>query len=201
MDEKKKVPTLAEIDAQIKALELEDMTLRLEETRDRVDGIKASKAVRSRLNAQRQGQLRADLLDRKAVIDECTHRQGGSPGKERKGKGPSALRLVILPDNRELIMCANCGLRVFSPFPKLGYPLPFKGEAKAAQKKRVEKYALDLAEFNRLKELAEDQLTPEAAQAMHCGKQFAFQNSMGNNVSMPAPCDTYAQGTDNRNVI
>jgi hypothetical protein len=195
-----KVPTLAEIEQQIKALELEDMQLRLEETKDRVQALKATKAVKSLQNSQRQGQLRADLLDRKQVISDCTHRQGGSPGKERKGKGPSALRRVILPDDRGLVMCANCGLRVFSPLPSLGYQQPFKGESKAASKKRIEKFELDKAEFNRLVELAEDQLTPEAAQPMHCGTQFAFQNSMGNNVSMPAPCDTYAQGTDNRNV-
>ncbi len=192
--------SIAQLEAEIKKMQLEEMTLRLEDTRESVAQSKATREVKSRQNRQRQGQLRADLLDRKAVISECTHRQGGSPGRERKGKGPSALRYVILPDNRGLIMCANCGLRVFSPFPKLGYPGLYKGETKKHQKERLEKFALDKAEFERLTELAEDQLTPEAASPMHCGKQFEFKNSMGDNIAMPAPCDSYAQGTDNRNV-
>lgn len=195
-----KVQTIAEIEAEIRSLELEDMKLRLEETRDRVLSTKAAKEVRGRLNAQRQGQLRNDLVERSQIIETCTHKQGGSPGKERKGKGPSALRLVILPDGRSLVMCANCPLRVFSPFPKLGYPGQFKGETKAEQKARIEKFQHDQKEFEILAHASEDQLTPEAGQPMHCGKQFSFQNSMGNNITMPAPCDTYAQGTDNRHV-
>jgi len=195
-----KVKTLEEIDREIKEMQREEMLLRLDDTRENVAQTKARKEVRSRQNRQRQGQLRTDLLDRKSVIMDCTHRQGGSPGKERKGKGPSALRQVILPDNRELVMCANCGLRVFSPFVQNGFDGVYKNETKKAAKERLEQYQMDTAEFNRLKELAEDQLTPEAASPMHCGKQFEFKTSRGVNVPMPAPCDTYAQGRDNRNV-
>jgi len=192
--------TLAEVEAEIKQLELEDMKLRLEETRDRVEGTKAAKEVRSRQNRQRQAQLRTDLRERVEVINTCTHKQGGSPGRERKGSGPSALRVVILPDGRSLVMCANCPLRVFSPFPRLGYQGQYRGESKAQANKRLAKYAEDVKKFEELVTASENQLTPEAAAPMHCGKQFAFQDGMGNNLSMPAPCDSYAQGTDNRNV-
>jgi hypothetical protein len=132
------------------------------------------------------------------VIKGCTHRQGGSPGRERKGAGHSALRVVILPDNRELVMCANCPLRVFSPLPIDKNAKQRTGETAAEAKLRVAKYERDLVEFEKLTEMAADQLTPEAAQPMHCGKQFSFQGKDGNNMVMPAPCDAYAQGRDNR---
>jgi hypothetical protein len=65
----------------------------------------------------------------------------------------------------------------------------------------VEQYNADLQEFERLKELSQDQLTPEAGSPMHCGKTFQFEDGNGNQVAMPAPCDNYAQGRDNRRVV
>jgi hypothetical protein len=55
-----------------------------------------------------------------------------------------------------------------------------------------------MAEFEKLATLAQDQLTPEAAQPMHCGKTFTFSDSDGNAAHVPHPCDSYAQGLDNR---
>ena len=43
-------------------------------------------------------------------------------------------------------------------------------------------------------------LTEETASPMHCGKTFAFESRGGNRITMPAPCDSYAQGRDNRQV-
>lgn len=198
MAEKEK--TIEQVEAELKAIQLETAQLTLEEARERIQNAKALKEVRGRQNRQRQGQLRTDLREKATVIAGCTHRQGGSPGKERKGKGPSALRVVILPDDRKLVMCANCPLRVFSPLPKLNTPRLLEGETKRDRDARVEAYKLALEEFNKLVELSEDQLTPEAGAPMHCGKQFAFQTGDGQTISMPAPCDSYAQGTDNRRI-
>jgi hypothetical protein len=192
--------SIAEIEAETKRIQLETAQIELDEARERNQQWKANREVRSRLNRQRQGQLRADLTDRAEIIRTCTHRQGGSPGRERKGAGPSALRVVILPDERQLVMCANCPLRVFSPLPSLKNPEPFKGETRADAKDRVARYNRELEEFEKLVTLSQDQLTPEAAGAMHCGKTFNFIGRDGNNVIMPAPCDSYAQGRDNRQV-
>ena len=192
--------SIAEVEAETKRIQLETAQIELEEARERNAQWKAAREVRSRQNRQRQGQLRADLADRAVVIRSCTHRQGGSPGRERKGTGPSALRVVILPDERQLVMCANCPLRVFSPLPNLKNPAQMKGETAAQAKERVAKYNAELEEFETLVTHAQDQLTPEAAGAMHCGKTFSFQGRSGNNIIMPAPCDSYAQGRDNRQV-
>ena len=192
--------SLVETQAEAARVQLETAQIELEEAKERNATWKAQKEVRGRLNRQRQGQLKTDLMERKRVIEGCTHRQGGSPGRERKGSGSSALRVVILPDNRELIMCANCPLRLFSPLPNMKNPELRRGETKTEAKARVEQFMIDLEEFNRLKELSQDQLTPEAAAPMHCGKTFAFQDGYGNNMSLPAPCDSYAQGLDNRKV-
>jgi hypothetical protein len=192
--------SLAELEAETKRIQLETAQIELEEARERNAQWKNAREARSRQNRQRQGQLRADLIDKTRVIRECTHRQGGSPGRERKGTGPSALRVVILPDERQLVMCANCPLRVFSPLPSLKNPERLRGESANDAKERVAKYNRELEEFERLVIHSQDQLTPEAAGAMHCGKTFSFQGRDGNNIIMPAPCDSYAQGRDNRQV-
>jgi hypothetical protein len=192
---------LQEIQAEIARIELETAQIRLEQMKEENETYRARKAARLRANEQNLAQLRADHAEKRAVIATCTHRQGGSPGRERKGGGPSALRVVILPDSRELVMCANCPLRVFSPFPGAKNPAQMRGESKAEAKARVEQYSVDLTEFERLKELSQDQLTPEAASPMHCGKTFAFAGGDGNNMMMPAPCDEYAQGLDNRQAV
>lgn len=192
--------SLAEIQAETAAVQLELAQIQLEKTKEEVAQWRGTKAVRSRQNRQRQGQLRSDLVERAQIIASCSHKQGGSPGRERKGEGPSALRVCIMPDERELIMCANCPLRVFSPLPADKGPDARPGESKADAKARVRRYYADLKEFEALKEESAKQLTPEAGQPMFCGKTFHFVGRSGNNLSMPAPCDSYAQGRDNRAV-
>jgi hypothetical protein len=190
--------SLAEINAELAQVQMETAQIELEEARERNRAWKAQREVQSRLNKQRQGQLHADLTEKAEVIKTCTHRQGGSPGRERKGGGPSALRVVILPDSRQLVMCANCPLRVFSPRPDMKNPDMRPGETPKDRNERVKRFVLQTTEFERLLELARDQLTPEAANPMHCGKTFAFVGRDGNNITRPAPCDEYAQGLDNR---
>lgn len=192
--------TLAEIQAETATIALEMAHLRLEKEKEEIAEWRGRKDVRSRQNKQRQGQLRKDLIERKAIIETCTHKQGGSPGRERKGTGPSALRVCIMPDERELIMCANCPLRLFSPFPADKNAKQRAGETKAEASARVRRYKDELAEFNRLKEESSVQLTPEAGQPMFCGKTFRFENGNGNHIHVPSPCDFYAQGRDNRQV-
>jgi hypothetical protein len=192
--------TLAQVEAEIKRVQLATAQIQLEKATDEIEQYKSQKEVRSRQNRQRQKQLHTDLIERATVIRGCTHRQGGSPGRERKGEGPSALRVVILPDNRSLIMCANCPLRVFSPLPTNKNPERRRGESAADAKARVEKYEREMQEFGNLEDLARQQLTPEAGAPMHCGKTFAFAGRDGNQIIMPAPCDSYAQGRDNRQV-
>ncbi|HEY2106088.1 MAG TPA: hypothetical protein VGH29_09915, partial [Candidatus Binataceae bacterium] len=180
--------------AEITRIQLETAKINLEKAKDENAQYNASKELRTRQNRQRQGQLRTDLIERANVIRGCTHRQGGSPGRERKGEGPSALRVVILPDNRTLIMCANCPLRVFSPLPTNKNPERRAGESEAKAKARVQRYNAEQEEFEKLESLASQQLTPEAGAPMHCGKTFSFVGRDGQNILMPAPCDSYAQG-------
>jgi hypothetical protein len=192
--------TLAQVEAEIKRIQLETAQIQLEKVKDENEQYKNQKELRSRQNRQRQKQLRTDLIERATIIAACTHRQGGSPGRESKGEGPSALRVVVLPDSRTLIMCANCPLRVFSPLSTNKNPDRRRGESAADAKARVEKYEREMQEFERLQDLARQQLTPEAGAPMHCGKTFAFVGRDGNQMTMPAPCDSYAQGRDNRQV-
>jgi hypothetical protein len=179
-------------------IQLKQAEMQLEQTEDTVAQWKNDREQKARRNKQRQGQLKIDINEKAGQARGCTHRQGGSLRQPYKGKGPSSLQIVIMPDERELIMCSICPLRVFSPFPGDGSRRKRAGETQGQADHRVEKYADDLAEFNALKELASDKLTEEAASAMHCGKTFKFQDNEGNQVQVPAPCDSYSQGLDNR---
>ena len=190
--------TTEEMQAEITRIELETKQIELESAIEKNAEYREQKAARLRANEQRLAQLRQDLSDKQAVIKTCTHRQGGAPGRERQGKGPSALRVVILPDNRQLVMCGNCPMRVFSPYPADKSPMRRKGETEEQAKARVVAFHEAQTEFERLQEEATDQLTPEAAQPMHCGKTFSFSDGNGQPMTVKAPCDTYAGGLDNR---
>lgn len=179
-------------------VQLKQAEMQLEQTEEQVAQWRNDREQRGRRNKQRQTQLKLDVNEKAGQARGCTHRQGGSLRKPFGGKGPSSLQLVILPDERELIMCAICPLRVFSPFPGDGSKRRRKGESAEQAEARSAMYASEVEEFNRLKAHASDKLTEEAGSAMHCGKTFKFLDGEGNQVQMPAPCDSYAQGIDNR---
>jgi len=196
----------AEIRAELAEVELEAAKIRLEQTREANATYLADKGRRARENKQRQHQMKSDREDLARNIAECTHRQGGSPGRTNKGKGPSALRGIYFPqDERRLVMCSICsirgGLRVWEPRKIDGVARTRKGESEAQMKARVAKFNEDLREFERLWEMAQDQLTPEAGQPMHCGRTFTFSDKEGNLAHVPHPCDGYAQGLDNRKAL
>ncbi|MBA0087513.1 MAG: hypothetical protein HRJ53_21215 [Acidobacteria bacterium Pan2503] len=182
-------------------LQLEKAEMEMEQTKENVEQWKNEREERSRRNTQRQTQLKSDINERANSARSCTHRQGGSFANLHGGKGPSALTTVILPDERVLIMCSICPMRVFSPFPGDASRKLRRGETKEQMEARVARHQQAMEEFERLAEQARDKLTEEASQAMHCGKTFRFLDADGNQVQVPAPCDSYAQGLDNRKGI
>jgi hypothetical protein len=192
----------AELDAillETANVNLEQAKMKLEQTRDEVDQWKATRDQRARTNAQRQSQLRVDCEEVARTARICTHRQGGSPGNIYGGKGQSALNIALLPDaHTQLITCVICRLRVFSPNERDMAKNPRPGESREQAAARVAKYHADRKTFDELLEHAADKLTPEAAAPMHCGKTFTFMDGDGREVLRPRPCDSYAQGLDNR---
>jgi hypothetical protein len=193
----------AELDAialESAQVNLEKSRLELEQTREQVAQWKGQREQRQRTNAQRQMQMGKDREEVARIARACTHRQGGSPKNPYGGKGQSALSVAQMPDNRTLLItCAICRLRVFSPNERDMAKTPRPGESKEDAKKRLEKYLEARAEFDKLLELSQDKLTPEAAAPMHCGVTFTFMDGEGREVLIPRPCDGYAQGLDNRN--
>lgn len=186
-------------------LEINEVTLqmskiKLEQAKDEVAQYEASKEARSRANKQRMSQLRRDRMDKAGTAKSCSHRQGGGIKNPRKGKKESALTVCVYPDERTLIMCALCPLRVWSPREVDKSPKRREGETAKQAERRVELYQEERAEFDKLLEHAADKLTDEAAQPMFCGVTFRFEDADGQTCSVPAPCDTYAQGHDNRKV-
>jgi len=179
-------------------IQLAQAEMQYEQTKQTVEAWKNEQAARSRRNAQRQGQLRMDVNERAGKARGCSHRQGGSFKNPYGGKGASALTVTILPDERQLIMCSICPLRVFSPFPGDGSRKVRKGETREQAEARVAAYEAAVVDFEKLLEQSKDKLTEEASAPMHCGKTFQFRDGEGNQVQVPAPCDTYVQGTDNR---
>lgn len=192
---------LDDLHRQIAQAQLDKARMELELTNEQVAQFKAGRESRSRQNKQRQAQLQKDRLEVARAANDCSHRQGGSAGRQGTphGKGQSALTIAKMPDDRtELIMCAICRLRVFTPDPRRGSKRAQEGETAADVKARLAEYQNDVKEFSALKTLQLDKLTAEAAQPMDCGLTFRFVDEDGREVLVPRPCDAYAQGTDNR---
>jgi hypothetical protein len=190
----------AEIRAELAEVELEAAKIRLEQVKEENQEFMARKDQRKRANAQRQQQFKTTRQETARAAKQCSHRQGASlPNARTGGKMSSALHGVYLPqDERRLVMCAICPLRVWEPRPIDGAPKARKGETEAALQKRLTGYAAKLKAFETLWEAAQDQLTDEAGRPMHCGKTFTFSDTEGNRAHVPHPCDGYAQGLDNR---
>jgi hypothetical protein len=185
------------IQQQIAEAQLEREQILLEQTREQSAAYKAGKFQKARVNAQRQEQLAIDVRNRRAVSKQCNHRQGGTTRNPYKGKGKTSLNRVLLPDGfSKLIMCSICRLRLFSPFPLNKTPRPKRTatgvETSAQAAARVRKFHEDEKQFNKLWEDAEDSLTPEASQVMHCGVTFTVTDPDGMPIMKPRPCDTYA---------
>lgn len=185
---------------EINQVTLQAAKIKLEQTKDEVATYEATKEQRSRANKQRMAQLRRDQRDKATTAKGCTHRQGGGLKNPRKGKRESALTVCVMPDERVLIMCALCPLRVWSPREVDKSPKRRRGETEAQAEDRVERYNERKKEFDELMEHALDKLTDEAASPMFCGVTFRFQDGDGQVCSVPSPCDLYAEGLDNREV-
>lgn len=191
---------LEQIKLRTAEVQLQKAELELEQTEEAVAAFKAAKDARSRANKQRQDQLRKVINGQARAARTCSHRGGGNVGKHQKasGRGHSVLFVAVMPDERELIMCAICPLRVFSPNPMDKARKPRDGETAKQAAARVEKYEQDAAEFERLREHSQDKLTTDASTPMHCGLTFKFEDGEGRQVLVPSPCDSYLQGRDNR---
>lgn len=205
-DTPKKKMTSAEVEALLEDIrlrtaqaQLAEAEMKLEMTEETVRLFKASKEQRARTNAQRQSQMEKDRENIAIKARNCTHRQGGSPKNPYGGKGTSALSRVMLPDGHsEVIMCSVCPLTVFSPRDDDMAKRRRPKESEAQAEKRVERYYKAKAEWDKLMELALDKLTDEAAAPMHCGVTFTLRDGEGREVLAIRPCDSYAQGLDNR---
>jgi hypothetical protein len=179
-------------------VQLQEAEMKLEQTEEQIRQFENDKAMRSRANSQRQAQFKMDINQKAATARTCKHRQGASIRNPYGGKGPSALQRMVMPDERTLIMCSICPLAVFSPFPGDGSRKRRRNETEQQAQNRLAKYEADMAEFAKLEDHCADKLTDEAGMSMHCGKTFQFRDGDGNQVQVPSPCDSYAQGRDNR---
>lgn len=123
--------------------QLETAQIALEQQRETNAAFKAHKEAKSRQNAQRQANLALERQSKAAIQSVCLHRQGGHPDNILKGNGPSVLSKTRMLDGRRyLIQCNRCDLKLLTPHPAL-------------QKEDPERYAREMAEYNRLSEEAD----------------------------------------------
>lgn len=185
---------LKDLDLRIKQTLLREAEMRLEMTEETVTAYQNTKADRERKNRQRQAQLATDRANLKALSKQCSHRQGGSPKNPYKGKGDSALNVFNMPDGfTKVVKCIVCRGVMWSPHPADQAKNQRLGESAAERDARVAKYEADLAEFDRLYEMAKDKLTEEAAQEMECGTTISTTDlNTGAPILRRRPCDSYA---------
>lgn len=181
------------IQAEIERVQLETALLNLEQAKIQNAQHVARTEEKKRFNAQRQNQLSIDRHGRIELSKRCSHRQGGTPRNPLKGKGPTSLNVVKMPDGfTKMITCSICRLRKFSPFPPDMSTKKKDGETAEQAKKRVAKFHADKKHFDWLLEKAQDGLTPEATQEMDCGVVIKVTDADGMPVYRPRPCDSYA---------
>jgi hypothetical protein len=184
---------MANQDDELREIQLQTARLTLEEARDRIAVNTAKKAQKARMNAQRQGQLRIDNAGRREVARLCSHRQGATPKNPLKGKGPTALNVIKMPDGFTImIQCSICRLNLYSPFPGNMSQKVKAGETKDDMKHRVEKFHADKKFFDLMLEKATEGLTEESTQAMDCGVKIRVTDADGMPVYRPRPSDSYA---------
>jgi len=191
--------TPAEMDEEMKRQQLIHMRLQTEQLTESNAQFLAKKAQRERTNRQRQAQLQTDRDGRKKLRNICNHRQGGTPKQPYRGKGPTSLNIVKMPDGFTVhIMCGICHGRWWSPFPPDQSQKPKfiraenRRETAREVQARVKKYREDKAEFDALMEKAEDGLTPESTTPMDCGVKIKVTDGDGMPVFRPRPSDLYA---------
>lgn len=178
---------------EMQRIQLETAKLTLEEAKERIAKSDGEKKRRARLNAQRQGQLRIDNAGRVELSKRCSHRQGGTPKNPLKGKGPTSLNVVKMPDGfTMMIQCSICRLNLYSPHPGNQSTKPKHGESSSDTKRRIAKFHTDKAYFDALLEKSQDGLTPESTQIMDCGVKLRVTDADGMPVLRPRPSDSYA---------
>jgi hypothetical protein len=185
---------IEDLDARLKTIALKKAEMELELVTKQVTEFQNAKTDSARKNRQRQAQLAIDRANRKALMAGCNHRQGGSPKNPYKGKGDSALSIFNMPDGfTKLVKCIICRGPCWSPHPADQATAIQEGETASERDERVRNYHEDLAEFNRLYDLAKDKLSEEAAQEMQCGVTITTTNTeTGAPVLRRRPCDRYA---------
>ena len=199
----------AKMQEQLDQATLKKALLDLDETVENNARRVAEKAVRSRVNAERQAGFRSARASREALSNRCTHRQGGAMNNPyaAKAPNPSALGVMKMPDGwTKRIFCIVCHGEWFTPHPYLMRKDPFKAgfhmpggiilerdETAVEVRRRVAKYNADVEKFEELLEAAKDKQTPEAAMEMDCGTTHTLTNSETGVVVYPwRPCDANA---------
>jgi hypothetical protein len=149
-----------------------------------------TKAVKQRVNAERQWGFETRRAGQERRFALCTHRQGGALNElEVDENNQAALTVLKMPDDFTVIVsCLVCrGSRV-SPHPYLMRKLPFpagfhmpggvileKAETAGEVRDRLAKFADDTEEFNALLKLSKKKLAK--VPAMDCGATHILTNS------------------------
>ena len=205
----------AKMQEQLDQATLKKALLDLDETVENNARRVAEKAVRSRVNAERQAGFRSAQASKEALFQRCTHRQGGPANNpyEVKATNPSALSVMKMPDGwTKRIFCLVCRGERYTPHPYLMRKEPFKAgfhmpggiilerdETAGEVRARVKKYYTDVEEFEELLKASKDKSTPEASVEMDCGNTHTLTNSETGVVVYPwRPCDANAWAASQR---
>ena len=157
--------------------------LNLDELLDTNAQRQQAKAVKLRVNEERQRGFKTLRDGREVRFMECSHRQGGKLGQlKARDTNQSALMVMKMPDDfTTIIYCLICKVPRVSPHPYLRRTMPFpagfhvtatgivleKQETPAQVRERLIRFAWDTERFNALLELSRDKLVE--VPVMDCG--------------------------------
>ena len=173
--------------------------LDLDETIDTNAQRTQQKAVKARVNAERQKGFETVRQSQEERFRRCTHRQGGKMNQlDVRQTNQSALMVMKMPDDFTIVIsCPVCRGRRVSPHPYLQRKQPFpagyhvtatgiileKAETASEVADRLAKYADDKEEFDALLKMSRDKLVE--VPDMDCGTVHILTNTETGNRVLP----------------
>jgi hypothetical protein len=159
--------SLEDLKREIAVVELQTKRLQLERQKRDNELFEEVERRRREGNKRRMSELAEARRTHAATVKICRHKSGGTPKNILKGGGVGSFSIItrtILPDGKTILLqCQRCRMLKYPP------------EA-SMKKKSPERYAVELAEYNRLLEESMD-LGLEHAEMR--GPTFMFTNHDG----------------------
>lgn len=140
--------SMEELQREILETDLKTKQIQLRQAQKANADFEAAEERRHESNRLRMAELKQGRENHARIVKNCRHRSGGRPTDIFKGGGIGSFSIisrVLLPDGvTRVLFCSRCGMEMYPP-------------EKSLAKQDPKKYAEDLAEYQRLLAISEEE--------------------------------------------